>query len=343
MNKAALFTDIHFGRKNNSNEHNQDCIDYINWFSQNVKNDPTIDHIIFMGDWHESRNSISGLTLDYSIQGADIINELGLPVYFIVGNHDLFYRKERKVYTPIIFKGFENFNLISQIQSFSELKNVLFVPYLFENEFPDLIKNTKNIDHIFSHLEFKDFIMTGDFKKSESGMDANNIKHIKNIFCGHFHKRQSKNNIHYIGNTFQMDFSDINDFNKGMCTFEYKNNDIKYIDYLKGPKYIKCKTSELMDNHKNILHENSYVIAYDDLKLDYETLFSINEKFCKKYKLRNFHVEQFQINLDLEEEDLKTEEHEDIENSIKKALEENIKSDDIDNKKLLKIYNEIVI
>ena len=30
--KAAVFTDIHFGLKNNSSIHNQDCEDYIDWF-----------------------------------------------------------------------------------------------------------------------------------------------------------------------------------------------------------------------------------------------------------------------------------------------------------------------
>jgi DNA repair exonuclease SbcCD nuclease subunit len=339
MIKGAIFSDIHFGRKNNSEEHNQDCIDYINWFAENVKKDREIDHVIFMGDWHESRNAISGLTLNYSIEGATILNDLKLPVYFIVGNHDLFYRKERKIYTPVIFRGFDNFKLISQITKFPELKNVLFVPYLFENEYPDLIKNTQGISTIFSHLEFKDFIMTGEFNKSENGIDMKNIKHVDNIFCGHFHKRQSKGNIHYIGNTFQMDFSDTNDFNKGMCTFEYKNSEIKYIDYPNGPKYIKCKVSDLLENHKNILHPKSYVVAFDDIKLDYEATFEMIESFTKKYSLRNFHIEQMQS--DAVEENIEVSEQEDIDTSIKNALENNIKADDIDNARLVKIYNEI--
>lgn len=31
FDKAVIFTDIHFGMKNNSRYHNQDCEDFITW------------------------------------------------------------------------------------------------------------------------------------------------------------------------------------------------------------------------------------------------------------------------------------------------------------------------
>ena len=30
--KAACFTDIHWGLKNNAKQHNEDCLDFIDWF-----------------------------------------------------------------------------------------------------------------------------------------------------------------------------------------------------------------------------------------------------------------------------------------------------------------------
>ena len=30
--KAACFTDIHWGMKNNAKQHNEDCLDFIDWF-----------------------------------------------------------------------------------------------------------------------------------------------------------------------------------------------------------------------------------------------------------------------------------------------------------------------
>ena len=43
MNKAACFTDIHWGRKNNSELHNQDCLRFVEWFCGEVKKDTDID------------------------------------------------------------------------------------------------------------------------------------------------------------------------------------------------------------------------------------------------------------------------------------------------------------
>ena len=47
LKKAAVCTDIHFGKKTNSKVHNEDCIRFLEWFRDQVKKDPEIDHIMF--------------------------------------------------------------------------------------------------------------------------------------------------------------------------------------------------------------------------------------------------------------------------------------------------------
>jgi len=37
FNKAAVFTDIHFGLKSNSLQHNQDCANFVDWFISEAK------------------------------------------------------------------------------------------------------------------------------------------------------------------------------------------------------------------------------------------------------------------------------------------------------------------
>jgi len=37
FNKAAVFTDIHFGNKNNSKVHNQDCEDFVDWYIETAQ------------------------------------------------------------------------------------------------------------------------------------------------------------------------------------------------------------------------------------------------------------------------------------------------------------------
>ena len=63
--KAAVFTDIHFGKKNNSREHNIDCEDFVEWFIDEAK-EWGADTAIFCGDWHDSRRFINVSTMNYS-------------------------------------------------------------------------------------------------------------------------------------------------------------------------------------------------------------------------------------------------------------------------------------
>ena len=114
LKKAAMFTDLHVGAKSNSEQHNQDCMEYIDWFCNNVKADAEIDHIIFLGDWHEVRSTINIFTLKHSYEIAKKVNELGLPVYFVIGNHDLYHRSNRDVYSVHPFREFDNFIMIDE-------------------------------------------------------------------------------------------------------------------------------------------------------------------------------------------------------------------------------------
>ena len=86
LKKAAVCTDIHFGKKSNDKTHNQDCIRYLEWFKSQVDKDSEIDHVMFLGDWNENRSALNIETLNYSYQGAKILNSIGLPVFFIIGN-----------------------------------------------------------------------------------------------------------------------------------------------------------------------------------------------------------------------------------------------------------------
>jgi len=112
--KGAFFTDLHVGAKSNSEQHNTDCMNYIDWFCDNVKAEGDVDYICFVGDWHEVRSSINVFTLKYSYEMAKKINDLGLPVYFIIGNHDLYHRSNRDVYSVHPFREFENFIMIDE-------------------------------------------------------------------------------------------------------------------------------------------------------------------------------------------------------------------------------------
>ena len=62
--KAAVFTDIHFGLKSNSLQHNQDCSDFVDWFIKKAKSEGC-ETCFFLGDYNHHRASINIHTLQF--------------------------------------------------------------------------------------------------------------------------------------------------------------------------------------------------------------------------------------------------------------------------------------
>lgn len=96
--KVACFTDIHFGLKSNSSVHNQDCLDFVDWYIEKAKEEGC-DTGIFMGDWHHNRNSLNITTMDYSLRALEKLGKAFDQFYFFPGNHDLYYKDKRDIHS----------------------------------------------------------------------------------------------------------------------------------------------------------------------------------------------------------------------------------------------------
>lgn len=291
LKKGLYFSDIHFGRKSNSSIHNQDCLNFLSWVTTILEKNPDIDYVSFLGDWHESRSAIDVETINYSYKGAKIVDSWNLPVYFIVGNHDMGSRHEREIYSTINFNEFKNFKIISEITVAPEmLGGAVFVPFITKTEYPTLQEHTK-ARMWAGHFEFKDFVLTGYSVKLEHGPDIDDFKDVGHILSGHFHKRQSRSNTHYIGNCFPMDFGDANDFARGIAIYDHVDEKLTFTDWVPCPKYIKCSLSQLLvPSHK--LYDDSYVDVNIDIPVTYEELGAIEHSITSKYKLRGFKLDE---------------------------------------------------
>lgn len=291
LKKAAIFSDIHFGRKSNAPQHNTDCLNFISWFCSEVRNDPTIDHVFFLGDWHENRSALSVSTIGYSVAGAEMLNALGLPVYFCVGNHDLFHRHTRDVYSTVMFRAFDNFIIINEPTIIDDIQGkALLAPFLFPSEYED-IKQYLNIPLWAGHFEFKDFVITGYNVKMPTGPNPNEFKGPKHILCGHFHKRQTTGNITYIGNSFPMDFSDVGDPNRGMAIIDHSTHKLVFKNWDDCPQYVKTDLTSLLDGSV-ILPTNARVKCIVDVPISFEESNLIKDTFATKFSLREFSMEE---------------------------------------------------
>jgi len=285
-----MFTDIHWGAHTNSEQHNQDCINFIDWFCTQVKADPDIDHVIFLGDWHENRSALNVSTIKYSFDGAKMLDELGIPIFFIIGNHDLYYRHTRDVHSVFHFSALKNINIITEPTVCNDTyKPVLLCPYMFHHEYPSLVRYTK-LPVWFGHFEFQGFVVTGYNNVMQFGPNAVDFEGPEHIFSGHFHKRQSYGNVTYIGNAFPTNFGDAGDSNRGMTVYDYVNNEVDLINWDACPMYIKTYISTLVDKKIDI-PEGARVKCIADIPLTYEEINVVRQTFIDAYKLRELTIE----------------------------------------------------
>lgn len=291
LTKSATFTDIHWGKKANSDIHNEDCYQFIEWFCEQVESDPSIDHIMFLGDWFENRSAINLSTLKWAHRGAKKLSQLGLPIFFVVGNHDLYHRHSREVHSVINYSEFQNFNIIEEPTIVENIgATALVSPYLFHNEYPDL-KRYLNLPTWWGHFEFKGFEVTGYGMRMPTGPEAIDYQGPKHIFSGHFHKRQAHEQIVYIGNTFPMDFGDAGDNERGMMVYDHETDETLFHNWDACPKYTKTTLSDILDKTV-VIHPHSRVKCIVDIEISYEESTHLKQKFQDDFQLRELIMEE---------------------------------------------------
>lgn len=350
LKKGCYFTDLHFGKKSNSPIHNTDCLDFLKWFCASVKADPTIDYVAFLGDWNENRSSIHISTLNFSMEGAKLLNDLGIPVYFVVGNHDLFYRNSREIHSIITFEEFSNFVIIDEPTIINEIEGgMLFSPYMFHPEYPNLTQFL-NVPVWAGHFEFQGFVVTGTGIKMPHGPSASDFKGPKRIFSGHFHKRQTQDNIHYIGNTFPMDFSDAGDNERGLMIYDHVADSMTFKDWADCPKYVKISLTQLLER-KTDLPAKAHVKCIVDVPITYEESVALQQTYTKNGDLREFKLEESddlrnslkgtEISEEVQDAELSSDSGGSTVDELVIKMITGIDSDMIDNSILIDLYNKL--
>jgi DNA repair exonuclease SbcCD nuclease subunit len=334
LKKGILFSDIHFGRKQNSEEHNKRCLEYIDFLCSGVKKH-SADHVIFLGDWFEIRNSINVSTLDYGYQAASKLNDLNVPIYFIVGNHDMYTKHTRTPYSTVNYNAFGNFNVIHEITKVDIGSGSIICPYLFHEEYPEIIKY--DVDNVYGHFEFNGFVVTGTNVTYNGGPNHNDYKKFKKIFSGHFHKRQTSGNVIFIGNTFCMDFSDANDNSRGFCIHDHTNDSISFVDWENNPQFINTTLSEIIGGKLDI-KEGASIRCVADINMEYSKLMEVKNSLSETYSLKDIVISEPTMQYEHTEE--VTQDFLSIDEAILSMLT-NIEANNIDNKLLVKTYKQL--
>lgn len=350
MDKLIVFTDIHYGLKRNSIDHNKDCDEFIDWVIETAKAEG-ISQCAFLGDWHHNRHTINVETLQYSYQGMKKLNDFFETVYFIVGNHDLYYRETRDVHSVSIGSGLDKFVVVDKRL---DIYNMTFLPWLVDDEWKD-VRNI-NSKYIFGHFELPTFYLNSMIKmpKHDGMAEAKDFNSNAMVFSGHFHKRQNQANVWYIGNAFPHTFDDVDEEeHRGCMILDLDVGDIEFKHWPNSPRYKKFTYDELKGNEDGLLDGMCKIhakVSYNSGKVSPVQINLYREFLKENYDFRTVDIIDNAETMITESEDSDESDTEDSEESVEivgdidsiaiKQLQK-IESEEYDKSLLINLYREL--
>jgi len=331
--KAACFTDIHFGLKSNSQTHNQDCEDFVDWYIKKAKEEGC-DTGIFLGDWHHNRNSLNITTMDFSLRALEKLGSSFDQFFFFPGNHDLYYKDKRDIHSVEFGKYIPGITVVHHPITEGE---VTLCPWLVGDEWKTIGK--KGGKYIFGHFELPNFFMNAMVQMPDHGeIQITDFQSYELGFSGHFHKRQQQRNMIYIGNAFPHNYSDTWDDDRGMMILDWGKQP-EYHTWPDQPTFRTLKLSQLIDEADKIIKPKQHLRVSLDIDISYEEASFIKEKFLQDYNIRELTllVERKDSQIDTT---LEVQAFESVDQIVANQIVA-IESDAFNKNKLLEIYNSL--
>lgn len=241
--KRILVTDTHLGHK----KANQKYLELMLHLFEDIgkyADENGIKELIHLGDFFDNRKNMSLLTLSYARRIGLNLQKRFDKSYFIIGNHDLYY-KDR--YIPCSHEIFHSMTHIQVIDELTEVGNMILVPWIVEGSdwvdpeqfLKPLHETTK--EYCLGHWEINGAKMNVSGREAEGGkFSFADFKKFKKTFSGHFHTPGTyTNNVQYLGASHHMDFNDSGP--RGWYIFDDETGELEFIPWDKSPKYIKWR------------------------------------------------------------------------------------------------------
>ena len=274
--KIAIVTDTHFGARNDS----QLFLDHFSDFFREqffpAVRRHGVEAIMHCGDLLDRRKYVNFNTLSVLRESfIKPIEEMGMETHIILGNHDTYYKNTNDLnsISELFADTMDNF-IIHEKPSVIDLDgfNIALLPWVNKEnkqESMDFI-NTANAQWLVGHLELEGYEVLRGIRY-DGGMDPSIFNRYEQVLSGHFHCKQERGNIIYLGAPYQMTFSDT-DETKGFWILDTDTRELEYIE-----------------NKNEMFHK----LVYDDSKNDYSKFIS-----KKHSKYRYCYVKIYVINKD---------------------------------------------
>lgn len=284
----VIFTDTHFGWKNNSITWLNSQTNFI--YSQlipKIKELRNFDkvRVIHCGDVFESRGTISTYIATKVVQMFNEIRKECDEFVIVCGNHDFYSPNSDTVNTVKLLLN--NSNIIIVDQEIYETDDHSFVPwYIWESGNFNI-----NGKYVFCHAD----IVGGIIPDTCIG---------KNIFSGHIHTPlcRPKRGLYNLGSCYSLTFADSNS-ERGF--YIIKNHEVSFEKNTVSIKFHRLYNEEILDADISKYNQDDYIELYaTESNMSREDYITAIKQFTNKFK-HLWIIPQVSTNSEMIDEDFK--------------------------------------
>ena len=230
--KVAIITDQHFGARN-------DSIAFLDFFEKFYDNTffpaldaNAIDTVLVLGDTFDRRKYVNFYALDRAKKMFfDKLEERGIRVHMLAGNHDTYYKNTNEVNSPdLLLVEYGNIDVISKPETIViDGTSICMMPWICPDNYDASINEMKTTtaDLCMGHFEISGFAMYRGMESHE-GLDKALFDKFDLVFSGHYHHRSNDGHIYYLGNPYELTWQDYND-TRGFHLFDLETRNLEFI------------------------------------------------------------------------------------------------------------------
>ena len=230
--RVAIITDQHFGARN-------DSLHFINFFEKFYNDtfftklqEEGIKTVLILGDTFDRRKYVNFYSLKKTKEMFfDKLNEMGIQVHMLAGNHDTYFKNTNDVNSVDLL--LREYPLVQVIDSPTTIvvddTPICMMPWICPENYEDSMKmiGDTNAQICMGHFEIEGFAMFRGMESHE-GLSRDIFNKFDLVFSGHYHHKSSNGNIHYLGNPYELTWSDYQD-PRGFHLFDLDTRELEFV------------------------------------------------------------------------------------------------------------------